>query len=181
MELVHPTSAKYDDARTIWNAAIDRRPAAIAYVDDAGEIPDLLRKARASGQRIAVRAGGHSAPGHGVVDGAVVVDLSRLRSVEVDAAAAVARVGGGCLWSHVDAATAAHGLATTGGVVSHTGVAGLTLGGGIGWLMRKHGLTVDNLVAAEVCWRTGAACAPAPPSTPTCSGGCAAAAGISGS
>ena len=136
MEFIEPMHAEYDSARRVWNGGIDRQPAAIARVANAGEIATLLRQARSTGQSVTVRGGGHSAPGHSVADGALLIDLCRVASVQVDAERAVARVGGGCLWSHVDAATAAHGLATTGGLVSHTGVGGLTLGGGIGWLMR---------------------------------------------
>ncbi|HYL02716.1 MAG TPA: FAD-binding oxidoreductase [Steroidobacteraceae bacterium] len=155
MELIKPDQAEYNDARRIWNGAIDRRPAAIARVANAGEIAGLLRQVRATGRSITVRGAGHSAPGHSIADDALLIDLCRMRSVQVDAERRVARVGGGCLWSHVDTATAAHGLATTGGLVSHTGVGGLTLGGGIGWLMRKHGLTIDNLLSAEVVLADG--------------------------
>ena len=155
MELIGPNHAEYESARKIWNGAIDRRPAIVARVENAAEIATILREVRAGGRGVTVRCGGHSAPGHGVADGVVCIDLTRMRAVEVDPARAVARVGGGCLWSHLDAATAAHGLATTGGMISHTGVGGLTLGGGIGWLMRKHGLTIDNLAAAEVVLASG--------------------------
>jgi FAD/FMN-containing dehydrogenase len=155
MELIEPTHAEYDRARRVWNGGIDRRPAAIARVANGDEIATLLRQARSTGQGVTVRGGGHSAPGHSVADGALLIDLSRMASVQVDAERAVARVGGGCLWSHVDTATAAHGLATTGGLVSHTGVGGLTLGGGIGWLMRKYGLAIDNLLSAQVVLADG--------------------------
>ena len=153
--LIDPTHSDYNRARAIWNAAIDRRPSAVAQVQDAGDIATVLRHARAAGRRVSVRGGGHSAPGHSCIDDAVMIDLGGLREVTVDAHLATARVGGGALWSDVDRATAAHGLATTGGLISHTGVGGLTLGGGIGWLMRKHGLAVDNLVGAEVVLADG--------------------------
>ena len=153
--LIDPAHAGYDAARAVWNGAIDRRPSAVARVDSAGDVATVLRHARAAGRRVCVRGGGHSAPGHSCIDDAVVIDLGALRDVAVNAHRATARVGGGALWSDVDRATAAHGLATTGGLISHTGVGGLTLGGGIGWLMRKHGLAVDNLVGAEVVLADG--------------------------
>ena len=155
MQLIDPTHAGYETGRKIWNGAIDRRPHAIAKVEGPAEVAAVIREARAAGRGVTVRCGGHSAPGHCVMDGATVIDLSLLRTVEVDAKRAVARASGGCLWQHLDAATAEHGLATTGGLISHTGVGGLTLGGGIGWLMRKHGLAIDNLIAAEVVLADG--------------------------
>src|SRR5207302_6784396 len=115
----------------------------------------VVRAARARGLPLAVRGGGHTAAGLALCDDGIVVDLSLMRAVSVDPAARTARVEGGATWADFDAATAAHGLATTGGAVSTTGVAGLTLGGGIGWLMRSRGLTCDNLVAAEVVTAEG--------------------------
>jgi FAD/FMN-containing dehydrogenase len=153
--LVDRAHADYDSGRALWNAAIDRRPEALARVGSAADVATVLRHAVAAGKTICVRGGGHSAPGHSCIDGAVMIDLGALRSVTVDPERETARVGGGALWSDVDKATAAHGLATTGGLISHTGVGGLTLGGGIGWLMRKHGLAVDNLVGAEVVLADG--------------------------
>jgi FAD/FMN-containing dehydrogenase len=151
--LIDPAHADYGAARALWNGALDRRPAAIARVRGPRDIAAVLRHAQAAGRSISIRGGGHSAPGHSVVDDALVIDLGQLREVSVDGTRAY--VGGGALWSDVDRATAAHGLATTGGLISHTGVGGLTLGGGIGWLMRKHGLTIDNLRAAEVVLADG--------------------------
>jgi FAD/FMN-containing dehydrogenase len=148
--LIDPAHADYDDARAVWNGAIDRRPCAVARVRDAGDVATVLRRAQAAGRSVCVRGGGHSAAGHSCIDDAVVIDLGLLRDVAVDPQRATARVGGGALWSDFDRAGAAHGLATTGGLISHTGVGGLTLGGGIGWLMRKHGLAIDNLIGAEV-------------------------------
>jgi FAD/FMN-containing dehydrogenase len=153
--LIDPGHAEYDRSRAIWNGAISSRPAAIARVGGTKDVATTLRLAREGGRSICVRCGGHGTPGHSVIDDAVVIDLGALRDVAVDAGGGVARVGGGALWSDVDRATAAAGRATTGGMISHTGVGGLTLGGGIGWLMRKHGLTIDNLTAAEVVLADG--------------------------
>jgi FAD/FMN-containing dehydrogenase len=153
--LIDPAHAEYDSARAIWNAAIDRRPCALARVETAADVATVLRHAQAAGRSVCVRGGGHSAPGHSCIDDAVVIDLGLLRNVVVDAHRDTACVGGGALWSDVDRATGLHGLATTGGLISHTGVGGLTLGGGIGWLMRKHGLAIDNLVGAEIVLADG--------------------------
>jgi FAD/FMN-containing dehydrogenase len=150
MELLHPGDERYDDARRVWNGAIDRRPAVIACCTSAEDVSTALRKARERDLRVAVRGGGHGIAGHAVCDGGLVVDLSPMREIVVDPQARTARAGGGVLWGELDAATQQHGLATVGGIVTHTGIAGLTLGGGIGWLMRRHGATVDNLLAAEV-------------------------------
>jgi len=153
--LIDPAHADYDAARAIWNGAIDRRPSAVARVRSASDVVTVLRRSQAAGRHVCVRGGGHSASGHSCIDDAVVIDLGGLREVTVNAHRAIARVDGGALWSDVDRVTGAHGLATTGGLISHTGVGGLTLGGGIGWLMRKHGLAVDNLVGAEVVLADG--------------------------
>ena len=145
----------YDDARRIWNGAIDRRPALIARCAGADDVAVAVRFARERDLLIAVRGGGHSIAGHSVCEGGVMIDLSLMRSVRVDPARKVARVSGGALWSDVDRACAPHGLATTGGIISHTGVGGLTLGGGLGHLMRQHGLTVDNVLAVELVTAEG--------------------------
>src|SRR5688500_2589089 len=134
---------------------IDRRPAAIARCRDASEVQRAIAAARAQGMPVAVRGGGHNAAGLAVCDGGLVIDLSTMRGVSGDPAARTARVGGGARWADVDAATQAHGLATPGGVVSTTGVGGLTLGGGVGWLMRRFGLACDNVIEFEVATADG--------------------------
>jgi FAD/FMN-containing dehydrogenase len=145
----------YDSARAIWNGAIDRHPRIIARCTGAADVVAAVRFARDRGLEIAIRGGGHNVAGTATCEGGIVIDLSAMRAVSVDPARRIAHVQGGALWGDVDHETQAHGLATTGGIVSHTGVAGLTLGGGIGWLMRKHGLTVDNLLAADVVTADG--------------------------
>ena len=154
-ELLLPTSPGYDTARRIWNGAIDRHPACIARCTGVADVVAAVRFARDHDLEIAVRGGGHNVAGTAVCDDGVVIDLSAMRAVWVDPAGRTAWVQGGALWGDVDHETQAHGLATTGGIVGHTGVAGLTLGGGIGFLMRKHGLAVDNLLAAEVVTAEG--------------------------
>lgn len=148
--LLRPGEEGYDDARRVWNGAIDRRPALIARCVGADDVVEAIRFASEEELPIAVRGGGHSVAGHGVVDDGVVVDLSLMKSVAVDPERRIARAAGGALWSDVDRATQRVGLATTGGIISHTGIGGLTLGGGLGHLMRKHGLTVDNLLGADL-------------------------------
>jgi FAD/FMN-containing dehydrogenase len=153
--LVEPGDAGYDTARAGWNGAIDRYPAAVAFANDADDVAAAIRAARGADLAFTVRGGGHSVSGRSVRNGALCVDLRALNGVEVDPRAAVVRVGGGALLSELDAAAQRHGLAVPGGQISHTGVGGLTLGGGIGWLMRHHGLTVDSLLAAEVVLADG--------------------------
>ena len=153
--LISPDHADYDRARALWNGAIDRRPCLIAQCIGTADVVAAVRFARDHDLEIAIRGGGHNVAGTAVCNDGIVIDLSTMRGVRVDPAQPRAWVQGGALWGDVDHETQAHGLATTGGIVSHTGVAGLTLGGGIGWLMRKHGLTVDNLIAADVVTADG--------------------------
>jgi FAD/FMN-containing dehydrogenase len=141
---------EYDAARRCFNALVDRRPAVIARCRGAGDVAAAFDFARAHDLQVAVRGGGHNPAGHCVLDGGLVIDLTSMRTVEVDAEARIARSGGGATWLDFDAATQAFGLVTPGGVVGSTGVAGLTLGGGIGHLTAQHGLTCDNLVGAEL-------------------------------
>ena len=153
--LMGADDADYDAARAIWNGAIDRRPRLIARCIGAADVVAAVRFAREHDLQIAIRGGGHNVAGTAVCDDGIVIDLSSMRAVRVDPAGRRAWVQGGALWGDVDRETQAHGLATTGGIVSHTGVAGLTLGGGVGWLMRKHGLTIDNLLAVDVVTADG--------------------------
>ena len=153
--LISADHADYDIARAVWNGAIDRRPHLIARCIGTADVVAAVRFARDHDLEIAIRGGGHNVAGTAVCDDGIVIDLSAMRAVRVDPTDRRAWVQGGALWGDVDHETQAHGLATTGGIVSHTGVAGLTLGGGVGWLMRKHGLTVDNLLAVDVVTADG--------------------------
>jgi FAD/FMN-containing dehydrogenase len=154
-ELIGPEDPSYDEARTVYNAMIDRRPAVIARCLTTDDVRETIAFARRHELPLAVRGGGHNGAGLGVCDDGVVLDLSGLKSIEVDPAARLVRVGGGCTWGEVDAATHEHGLAVPCGIIGSTGVGGLTLGGGIGYLSRNHGLTIDNLVAADVVLADG--------------------------
>src|SRR5918998_5488460 len=146
--LLRPGEEGYEEARQVWNGAIDRRPALVARCAGADDVVRAVRFAREHDLPVSVRGGGHSVLGHGVCDDGVMIDLSLLKGVTVDPVARVARAAGGLLWSELDLATQRYGLATTGGSISSTGIGGVTLGGGFGHLMRAHGLTADNLRAA---------------------------------
>jgi FAD/FMN-containing dehydrogenase len=153
--LVQPDDPEYTEARRVWNGSIDRRPALITRCTSTKDVVAALGFARRSGLPVAVRSGGHSFPGHSVADGALVVDLRPMHSVDIDPEQRTARVQAGVLLGELDRETQAHGLAVPAGIVTHTGLAGLTLGGGIGWLMRKYGLTVDQLLAVELVTADG--------------------------
>jgi FAD/FMN-containing dehydrogenase len=153
--VVLPADLEFDDARRVYNFMIDKHPAAIVRCANASDVRAVVDYARDNGLDLAVRGGGHSVPGFGTADGAIVVDLSAMNRVLVDHERGRAHVGGGASWATFDGATAAYGLATTGGIVSTTGVGGLTLGGGIGYLARAHGLSCDNLLSAEVVLADG--------------------------
>ncbi len=154
-ELVGPEDSGYEQARSVYNAMIDRRPALIARCADTADVARTVSFARAHDLLLAVRGGGHNGGGLGVCDDGVVIDLSLMQSVEVDPGTSTVRVGGGCTWAQVDAATHEAGLATPSGIVASTGVGGLTLGGGIGHLSRRYGLSIDNLIEADVVLADG--------------------------
>ena len=154
-ELIQPGDANYDEARKLYNAMIDKKPRLIARCVDVADVQACLDHARQNGLLLAIRGGGHNGPGLGSCNDGLVIDLSRMRGVRVDPQAKTAQVAGGSVWGDVDHATHAFGLATPSGVVSTTGVGGLTLGGGIGHLSRKYGLSIDNLLAADVVLADG--------------------------
>jgi FAD/FMN-containing dehydrogenase len=154
-ELVRPDDPGYDAARAVWNGMIDLRPAAVARVATAEDVRAAIAAAGAEGLPLAVRGGGHNVAGFGTIDAGLVIDLSPIRDVEVDSAAKRVRVGGGATLADLDEATQAHGLVVPAGVVSETGVAGLTLSGGLGWVRRKWGLSADNLVGATLVTAAG--------------------------
>jgi FAD/FMN-containing dehydrogenase len=154
-QVIYPGDPEYDAARRVWNSTVDRRPALIVRPTSAADVVAAIRYARDQELLIAVRGGGHSIPGLSTCDGGIVIDLSRIGGARVDPDARRATVGGGALLAELDEASQAHGLVCPVGVVSHTGVGGLTLGGGMGRLQRKHGLTIDNLRAVELATADG--------------------------
>jgi FAD/FMN-containing dehydrogenase len=154
-QLLRPGDDTYDEARKLWNGMFDRRPALIARCAGTADVMNAVNFARDNGLQVAVRGGGHSFPGHSVCDRGLVIDLSPMKAVHVNPRARTAWAQAGAKWIDFDHETQAFGLATTGGTASDTGIAGLTLGGGLGWLSSKHGLTVDNLISAEVVLADG--------------------------
>jgi hypothetical protein len=154
-ELVRPGDPSYDERRAIWNGSIDRFPALIARCAGVADVIAAVRFARRTGLLVAVRGGGHSFPGLSVCDGGMVIDLSPMKGIRVDPEARTARAQAGVLIGELDRETQAFGLAAPAGIVTHTGLSGLTLGGGIGWLMRKHGLTIDQLLSVDLITADG--------------------------
>jgi FAD/FMN-containing dehydrogenase len=154
-QLVRPGDPDYDQARAVWNAAHDRHPALVIRCPGTADVIRAVEFARSEGLKVAVRGGAHSIAGFSTCDGGVVIDTSPMKGIRVDPTGRRAVAGPGLTWSEFDHETQAFGLAVTGGLVSSTGVAGFTLGGGIGWLLRKHGLTCDNLLSADVVTADG--------------------------
>ena len=148
--LLQPEEEGYEEARRVWNGAVDRRPRLIARCAGADDVVEAVRFAREHDFVVSVRGGGHSIAGLSVCDDGLMIDLSLMKAIRVDPTTRTVAAAGGVLWGELDRATQPFGLATTGGIVSHTGIAGLTLGGGLGHLMRKHGLTVDNLLSVDL-------------------------------
>ena len=154
-ELIQPGDATYDEARKVYNAMIDKRPALIAYCLDVADVMSAVNFGRDNHLTVAIRGGGHNGPGLGTCDDGLVIDLSRMRGIRVDPANKTVRVEGGCVWADVDHATHPFGLAVPSGFISTTGVGGLTLGGGIGYLARQYGLTIDNLLGVDMVLADG--------------------------
>src|SRR5687768_88665 len=154
-ELLRPDDADYEHARQVWNRSIDRYPNLIARCAGVADVIDAVRFGRSNGLEVAVRSGGHSFPGLSVCDGGLVIDLSLMKGIRVDPEARTARAQAGVLLGELDRETQAFGLAVPAGIVTHTGLAGLTLGGGIGWLMRKYGLTIDQLLSVDIVTAEG--------------------------
>ena len=180
-QLITPEDADYDRARALYNGLIDKRPRVIARCADAADVVTALRFARANELTVAVRGGGHNGAGLGSVDGGLVIDLSLCKNIHVDPTRRVVTAGPGCTQAELDAATHEHGLAVPAGIVGSTGIAGLTLGGGHGYLSRRHGLTVDNLLEAEVVLADGRIVVASATETRISSGPCVAAAATSAS
>src|SRR5690349_19086577 len=153
--LLRPADAGYDEARRVHNGLVDKRPALIACCQGTADIVDAVKLAREANLEVAVRGGGHNVAGRATIDNGLMIDLAPMKGIHVDPAARTARAQGGVLWKELNRETQLHGLATTGGIVSTTGIAGLTLGGGWGWLMPKFGLALDNLRSADVVLADG--------------------------
>src|SRR5215217_5950917 len=153
--LIFPEDSGYEMARKVWNGMIDKMPALIAQCTSADDVISAIKFARDNNLIVSVRGGGHNVTGNAVCDKGVMIDLSLMRSVKVNPEKKIAEVETGATWGDFDKATQAYGLASTGGLISTTGVAGLTLGGGVGWLVRKHGLAADNLIGADVVTADG--------------------------
>jgi len=154
-ELLQPGGAAYEERRRVHNGLIDKRPAVIASCHGVADVVDAVRMARTLGVEVSVRGGGHNVAGRAAIDGGLMIDLSPMKGIHVDVRGRTARAQGGVLWKEFNRETQVHGLATTGGLVGSTGIAGLTLGGGMGWLMPKYGLTLDNLRAADMVLADG--------------------------
>ncbi len=154
-ELLQPSDSGYEEARKVHNGLVNKRPALIARCKGMADIVDAVSLARRLNLEVAVRGGGHNVAGRATVDGGLMIDLSAMKGIHVDAKARTARAQGGVTWNEFNRETQLHGLATTGGVVSSTGIAGLTLGGGLGWLMGKYGLALDNLLSADIVTADG--------------------------
>jgi FAD/FMN-containing dehydrogenase len=154
-ELVNPEHASYDEVRAVHNGLIDKRPALIARCRGTADVVAAINAARIHGWEISVRGGGHNVAGTAVTDGGLMIDLSQMKGIHVDPAAKTVRAQGGVLWKELNRETQLHGLAVTGGAISTTGIAGLTLGGGLGWLMSKFGLAADNLLSVELVTADG--------------------------
>ena len=152
---LQPADAEYDDARRVHNGLVDKHPALIARCRGVADVCDAVKLARTLKLEISVRGGGHNVAGLAVLDGGLMIDLALMKGIHVDPRASVARAQGGVLWAELNRETQLHGLATTGGVIGSTGISGLTLGGGLGWLMPKYGLALDNLLSAEMVMADG--------------------------
>jgi FAD/FMN-containing dehydrogenase len=149
-QLLQPTDPRYEEARKVHNGLVDKRPALIAQCRGVADVADAVGLGRTLGLEVAVRGGGHNVAGRATVDGGLIIDLSPMKGIDVDRQGHIARAQGGVTWAELNRETQLHGLAVTGGVVSSTGIAGLTLGGGLGWLMGRYGLALDNLRSIEL-------------------------------